>query len=236
MSLFAIADTHLSFGADKPMEIFPGWTDFEKRLEKNWRAVVGEEDTVVIAGDISWAMLLREAVCDFKFLNELPGHKIIAKGNHDYWWTSKSKMDAFFADNSFNSIRILHNNAYKAGPVAVCGTRGWLIDGESAEDRKVLLREAGRLKTSILAAKKLDAEPVVFLHYPPLNGSEVCEEIFEVLISEGIKRCFYGHLHAQAMKNAVNCECEGIKFSLISSDFLEFCPKLVEKYDSSVNC
>lgn len=230
MSLFAIADTHLSFGTDKPMEIFPGWSGFEQRLEKNWRAVVCEEDTVVIAGDISWAMLLSQTKPDFSFLHELPGKKIIIKGNHDYWWTSISKMNAFLAANSFGSLEILHNNAFQAGPVAVCGTRGWLLEGESKEDRKVLLREVGRLKTSIAAAKKFDAEPVVFLHYPPLNGTEVCEEIFEVLAGEGIKRCFYGHLHAQAMRNAVNCEREGIQFSLISSDFLEFCPKLVEKY------
>jgi len=230
MSLFAIADTHLSFGTDKPMEIFSGWAGFEQRLEKNWRALVKDTDTVVIAGDVSWAMLLEQATEDFKFLHNLPGKKLLIKGNHDYWWNSKRKMDSFLAANSFDSIEIIHNNAFLAGKVAVCGTRGWPLDSESDEDRKVLLREVGRLKASIAAAKKFDAEPVVFLHYPPLTGTDICDEIFEVLVTEGIKRCFYGHLHAQAMKNAVNCERDGIKFSLISSDFLEFCPKLVEKF------
>ncbi|MEI6578397.1 MAG: metallophosphoesterase [Eubacteriales bacterium] len=230
MSLFAIADTHLSFGVDKPMEIFPGWADFEKRLEKNWRAVVKETDIVVIAGDVSWAMVLPQAVQDFKFLHDLPGRKLLIKGNHDYWWTSKRKMDAFLAENSFDSIEILHNNSYQAGPISVCGTRGWSLDSDSDEDRKVLLREVGRLKASIAAAKQFDAEPVVFLHYPPVTGENICEEIFEVLVKEDVKRCFYGHLHAQAMKNSINAEREGIKFNLISSDFLGFCPKLVEKY------
>ncbi len=230
MSLFAIGDTHLSFGADKPMEIFAGWAGFEQRLEKNWRSVVSETDTVVIAGDISWSMQLSQTSKDFGFLHELPGKKIILKGNHDYWWTSKSKMDAFLAQNRFDSISILHNNAYNLGPVSVCGTRGWSLDGGSDEDKKIILREAGRLKTSIRAARMFDAEPVVFLHFPPLSETYICEEIIEVLTDEKIKRCYYGHLHAQATRNAPGCELYGIKFNLISSDFLEFCPKLVEKY------
>jgi uncharacterized protein len=230
MSLYAIGDTHLSFGADKPMEVFAGWQDFEQRLEKNWRSVVGENDTVVIAGDISWSMQLSQTVEDFRFLHGLPGKKIILKGNHDYWWTSKTKMDAFLALNDFGSISILHNNAYNLGPVAVCGTRGWSFESGSEEDKKIILREAGRLKASIAAAKAFEAEPVVFLHFPPVGENGFCGEIIEVLTHENIKRCYYGHLHAQAMKSAAGCELFGIKFSLISSDFLEFCPKLVEKY------
>jgi uncharacterized protein len=230
MSLFAIADTHLSFGTDKPMEIFPGWTGFEKRLEKNWRALINSGDTVVIAGDITWAMTLEQSKLDFAFLHELPGKKIILKGNHDYWWTSKKKMDAFLAENAFDSIEILHNNAFLAGPVCVCGTRGWPLDSESSEDVKVLLREAGRLKTSIAAAKKLEAQPVVFLHYPPVTPDDECAEIIEILVEEKISRCYFGHLHAQAVKNYTDFERFGIRFSLISSDFLGFCPKLAEKY------
>lgn len=230
MSLFAIADTHLSFGVDKPMEIFPGWAGFEQRLEKNWRAVVDENDTVVIAGDISWAMTLAEAELDFRFLHQLPGKKIIIKGNHDYWWTSKKKMDDFLADHSFDTIEILHNNAFVAGPTTICGTRGWPQEGEGDEDNKVLLREAGRLQMSADAAKKLGGEPVAFLHYPPVTAQGVSEEFIDILVEENIKRCFFGHLHAQAIRNFRDFEYRGIKFSLISADFLEFCPKLVEKY------
>lgn len=232
MSLFAIADTHLSFGVDKPMEIFPGWAGFEERLEKNWRAVVSDEDTVVIAGDISWAMTLPQAEPDFRFLHQLPGKKIIIKGNHDYWWTSKKKMDDFLARHSFDTIQILHNSAFTAGPVTICGTRGWPQEGEgeSEQDNKVLLREAGRLQMSIDAAKKLGGEPIAFLHYPPVTPEGACEEFVDILAEEEIKRCFFGHLHAQSMKNFRGFEYRGVRFNLISSDYLEFCPKLVEKY------
>ena len=227
MSLFAIADTHLSFGTDKPMEVFTGWAGFEQRLEKNWRALVGESDTVVIAGDVSWAMTLDETLPDFKFLHALPGRKILIKGNHDYWWNSKRKMDLFLQANNLDSLSILHNNAYCAGQLAVCGTRGWSLESDSAEDQKVLLREAGRLKASITAARVYDAEPVVFLHYPPITADDECAQIIEVLTQENIKRCCFGHLHAQAVKNYMDVERYGIRFSLISSDFLGFCPKAV---------
>ena len=227
MSLFAIGDTHLSFGTDKPMDIFRGWQNFEERLEKNWNSVVSENDTVVIAGDISWAMNIEGAKEDFRFIDKLNGRKLIMKGNHDYWWSTKKKADTFFAENGFSSLEILFNNAYRIGDVTVCGTRGWFYDGE--KDSKILLREAGRLRMSIAEAKKLGGEIVVFLHYPPLNQEKVCEEIYSVLVEEGIKRCFYAHLHGPSHNYAFTGERDGIKFSLISGDFLNFCPKLIEK-------
>lgn len=227
MSLFAIGDTHLSFSSDKPMDVFKGWQNFEERLEKNWNSVVENDDTVVIAGDISWAMNLEEAKEDFAFLDSLNGKKLIMKGNHDYWWSTKNKADNFFEINGFSSLNVLFNNAYRIGDVSVCGTRGWFYDGE--KDKKVLLREAGRLRMSIAEAKKLGGEPVVFLHYPPLNRDAVCEEIFGVLKEEKIKRCYYAHLHGSSHNFAFTGVRDGIKFSLISGDFLNFCPKLVEK-------
>ncbi len=231
MSLFAIADTHLSFGTDKPMHIFNGWQDYERRLADNWHRIVQPEDTVVIAGDISWGMDLRQSLPDFRFLHTLPGHKLILKGNHDYWWSTKRKADACFAENGLDTLDILFNNAYVAGNTAVCGTRGWLAESCSAEDRKVLLREAGRLRLSIDAAVSLGKEPVVFLHYPPINADRSwCPEIFEVLHEAGIRRCYYGHLHGPSCRTAFNGELDGIHLSLISCDFLEFCPKLVEKF------
>ncbi len=120
MALFVIADLHLSLGADKPMDVFPGWNDYVQRLEKNWNSLIKPEDTVVIAGDISWAMNLEDALEDFAFIHSLPGEKIIMKGNHDYWWSTRNKADSFFAAHGFTSLRILHNCAYRVGERALC--------------------------------------------------------------------------------------------------------------------
>lgn len=230
MSLFVIGDTHLSFGSSKPMDVFEGWSGFEEKLERNWRARVRPEDTVVIAGDFSWAMSLEEAAADFRFLHALPGRKLLIKGNHDYWWTTVSKMDAFTAANGWSNIFFINNNAYAAGGIAVCGTRGWLMEENTPQDTKMILREAGRLRASVLAAKQLGGEPVAFLHYPPVGPAGVCAPILSVLESEGVKRCFYGHLHAASVARAVTGFYGGIRFSLVSSDFLGFCPALVEKF------
>ena len=225
MSLFAIADLHLSLGTDKPMDIFRGWDNYIERLESNWCAAVSEQDTVVIAGDISWAMRLEECDADFRFIHELPGRKLILKGNHDYWWTTRKKMQEYLDEKGFSSIGILHNSAEAAGNVAVCGTRGWFYDAElSGEDRTVLLREVGRLKLSLDAAEKTGLEPIVFLHYPPLYAQSVCEELMSVLRERGVKRCYYGHIHGGAAKKAVTGLVEGICFSLISCDYLGFMP------------
>ena len=230
MSLFAIGDTHLSFGTDKPMDVFRGWENYEKKLEKNWKAVVNDNDTVVIPGDITWGMTLQEALEDFRFLDSLPGRKIILKGNHDYWWSTKKKADDFFKSNGIETIDILNNNAYKAGEFALCGSRGWLFENAGEQDEKILRREVGRLKMSVEEAEKLGGEKIAFLHYPPIAGGSVCEEICDVLINGGVTRCFYGHLHGPALSFAFNGEMFGIKFRLVSGDFLNFCPKLIEKF------
>ena len=229
MSIFAIGDTHLSFGTDKPMDIFRGWSDYERRLEENWNRIVTENDTVVIAGDISWAMDINDALEDFRFLDRLNGTKIIMKGNHDYWWATKSKTEKFLADNKIETVKILFNNAYRVGDYAICGTRGWFFDCKSGDDEKVLLREAGRLKLSLEAAEKLGGEPLIFLHYPPLSQTETCREIYDAVISSGAKRCFYGHLHGASVNWAWEGEKDGVDFRLISADYLGFCPKLIAK-------
>ena len=230
MSLFAIADTHLSLGTDKPMDIFKGWSGYVDKLRENWESTVTDSDTVVIAGDISWGMSLEGALNDFRFIDSLPGQKIILKGNHDYWWTTMRKMDTFLNQNEMNTIRFLHNNTITVGDIAVCGSRGWFFDAEESADNKVLLREAGRLRTSINLAKETGLEPVVFLHYPPITQNMVCEEIYNVLLETGIKRCYYGHLHGPSMTRSINSVRDGIEFALISCDFLAFAPKLVEKF------
>lgn len=228
MSLFAIADLHLSLGTDKPMDIFSGWSDYVKRLENNWKSLVTDEDTVVIAGDISWAMKLEECVDDFTFINSLPGKKILLKGNHDYWWATKKKLDTFLEQNGFDTISVLFNNAFEVGDYAVCGTRGWFLDSSEQEDVKVLNREVGRLTSSIKEAKRFNKEIVAFLHYPPVYGGVECEELLNVLLENGIKKCYYGHLHgANTIKYAHNGEYKGIDFRLISCDGVRFTPILV---------
>ena len=225
MALFAIADLHLSLGTDKPMDIFRGWDDYVQRLETNWRRLVRENDTVVVAGDISWAMKLEECAADFSFLNSLPGKKIILKGNHDYWWTTKSKMDRYLSDNGFDTISILFNNSYECPPFAVCGTRGWALDSSQEEDIKILSREAGRLRASLEQSKKSGLEQIVFLHYPPIFGTLECKEILDILFEYNIKKCYYGHLHGFSAKRfAITGDHKGINFSLIACDSTNFTP------------
>ncbi len=229
MSLFAIGDTHLSFSSDKPMNIFKGWDDYVEKLEENWQKIVSPHDTVVIPGDISWGMNFNESKKDFEFLNSLNGTKIILKGNHDYWWNTMSKMNAFLSENKFDSIKILHNNAYKIGDFAVAGSRGWFYD-DSTDEKKVVLREVGRLRCSISEAKKLSKNVIVFLHYPPVSELQRCDEILSVLKEEHIERCFFGHLHGFVSSNNASLEVDGIKFKLVSADKIDFCPKLIEKF------
>ena len=224
MSLFVIADLHLSLSADKPMDIFGGWDNYVSRLEANWQESVSLDDTVVIPGDISWAMGLENALEDFRFIDRLNGRKIILKGNHDYWWTTKSKADKFFSDNGIESISILHNNHYFYGDIGICGTRGWINDGSEPCDAKVIHREAMRLERSIQSALSENLRPVVFLHYPPVFANVTNPEILDVLLKYNIKQCFYGHLHGPSCALAVNGTRYGIDFRLISSDYLQFRP------------
>ncbi|HIS24478.1 MAG TPA: metallophosphoesterase [Candidatus Faeciplasma gallinarum] len=224
MSLFVIADPHLSFSSNKSMDIFKGWSDYTSRLRDNWQSAVSENDTVVVPGDISWAMNIEEALNDFKFLNSLNGRKIILKGNHDYWWTTKSKADKFFEANGLTTLNVLNNNFYSYEDIGICGTRGWINDGSEPADAKVIRREAMRLERSIQGAVQSGLYPVVFMHYPPVFAESINDDIMEVLIKYGIKLCFYGHLHGASCSLAVNGIKFGIDFRLISSDYLHFMP------------
>jgi len=228
MALFVIADLHLSIGTNKPMDVFPGWDNYVERLDKNWRAVVNEEDTVMIAGDISWAMKLEDSVKDFSFIHSLPGKKLISKGNHDYWWSTKTKIQNFFSENDFNSISIVHNSAYKVDEHSVAATRGWLYNSQTDEDMKIVNREVGRLKQSLSEAKKLGGKPVVFLHYPPVYDNMECKEILDILVENEIEDCYFGHIHGiNAAKKALIGEYKNVKMHLISCDFVNFTPVLV---------
>lgn len=228
MSLFAIADLHLSLSVNKPMDIFgERWTNHVEKLTKNWNETVSENDIVVIPGDISWAINFDEAKADFDYINKLNGTKIISKGNHDYWWSTLSKLNAFLAENSFDTIKFLHNNHYPYGKYGICGTRGWINENSVPADAKVLAREAQRLEASIKSALNDNLEPIVFLHYPPVFGNESNYDILDVMYKYNVKECYYGHLHGNAHKYAICGEREGINFNLIAADFVQFCPKLV---------
>lgn len=224
MSLFAISDLHLSLGVDKPMDVFRGWDNYVQRLEENWQRLVRPEDTVVIAGDISWGLDLSETVEDFRWIDRMPGQKILLKGNHDLWFSTKTKVEKFFDENGFSTLHILFNNAYRYGDYVICGTRGWMND---QTDKKVLNRECGRLRLSLEEGKKLGGTPLVFLHYPPVYGSGDCPEILEVLLSYGVKQVYYGHIHGYSSGYAINGERVGIDFRLLSCDFLQFAPKRI---------
>lgn len=228
MSLFVIGDTHLSFGVpEKPMDIFSGWENYQALLEANWRRTVKPDDTVVLAGDISWGMSMEAAKADFAFLQSLPGQKIILKGNHDYWWNSMKKMTEFFAANGFDSLHILHNNCYAYENYGICGTRGWVnMPGESA-DAKVMAREQQRLRVSLQAAEAQGLTPIAFLHYPPVYWDSRNELMLSVLHEFGVKDCYYGHLHGSAHAKAAKGIEDGICYHLISGDYLQFLPEKI---------
>ena len=228
MALYAIGDLHLSLGpADKPMDVFGGrWEGYVDKLRENLR-VIGPEDTTVLLGDLSWAMSLEDAAEDFVFMNAIPGRKIILKGNHDYWWSTVSKMSAFFGEKGFTTFDFLHNNCHVYGDWALCGTRGWFLEEEQKpHNAKVLNREVLRLEASLQAA---EGRPIwCFLHYPPLYTGYRCEEMLRLLQQYGVKQCCYGHLHGgPSHVRAVQGERDGTEFSLVSADYLRFKPKKI---------
>ena len=205
---------------EEALQIVHGYVE---RLERNWRKLIKPEDTIVLAGDISWAMRLTDTRKDFAFLQQLPGQKLIMKGNHDYWWTTANKMNAYLKAEGFDTLHILHNNSYAVEGYAICGTRGWLFDVGEAHDEKVMNREIGRLKMSLDAAEP-GLEKLVFLHYPPVYTGTSAPEIVATLKAYGIRTCYYGHLHGNAIRYAVQGDVDGIRYKLVSADGLKFCP------------
>lgn len=227
MALYAIGDTHLSLNSAKSMEVFGvGWENYVERLRDGFSGI-GEEDTVVLCGDLSWGMSLQEAVKDFAFLDhELPGEKWILKGNHDYWWATASKMNAFFQEQGFTHLHILHNNCGMYGETALCGTRGWFYEENGSPHwEKVFNRELIRLEASLKAAG--EKEKLCFLHYPPLYKGYRCQEIIDLMCRYEVKACYYGHLHGPSHRLAVQGVQDGIDYQLVSADFVGFRPKKI---------
>ena len=222
MSLYTISDLHLSFSCDKPMDIFYGWNNYVERLTANWKRIVTDDDTVVIPGDISWGLKMDEALADLQYIDALPGKKILLKGNHDLWWSTMKKLDEFFEANSIKTIRCLFNSTIEVDDYAVCGSRGWFFDKPESE-KKVILREAGRLETSIVKAEETGLKPLVFLHYPPVYADSRCDEILGVLKKHNVKTVYHGHIHGSGVHRSVS-ECDGIYFKLVSCDCIDFTP------------
>ncbi len=209
------------------MDIFGGWKNYQTLLEEKWLANVQDEDTVVLAGDLSWGMTLEQSDADFAFVHRLPGQKILLKGNHDYWWNSLKKMEGFFQEKGYDTLHILHNNHYPYGEYGICGTRGWVNMPGEAADAKVLAREVQRLEVSIQSAVKAGLTPMVFLHYPPIYGNSYNYDILEILHKYGIRNCYYGHVHGKGHVHAFQGIYEETKLEMISSDYLQFLPKKI---------
>ena len=231
-----MSDLHLSTDTqtNKSMEVFGRrWLGYIEKIKNNWSAIVDDDDTVIIPGDVSWASSTEEALSDFSFINSLPGQKIIMKGNHDFWWSTMAKLTEFIEKNGFSTISFLHNNAYIVENIVVCGTRGWYTDSHqqntvNAPDyEKIINRELIRLKISLDEAVKLKGDSnlklVVFFHFPPVWNDFVSKEFLEVLSEYNISDCFFGHIHGNYGVNP-KFSYNNVNFQLVSSDFLNFTP------------
>lgn len=224
MALYAIGDLHLCLGAPKPMDVFGGaWEGYMEKL-KEGLSVIRPEDTTVLLGDLSWALDLEEARADFAWIQEIPGKKIILKGNHDYWWSTVAKFQAFCDKYGFTDMHILNNNHYEYEGWAICGTRGWFFEEEKSgqHDEKVFKRELLRLEASLKSAG--DMPKLVFLHYPPRYKGYTCEPILELLRTYEVHSCFYGHLHGYSHGLALEGPWDGVEYRLVAADKLDFKP------------
>lgn len=228
MSVYVIGDLHLSFGKDKPMDIFGNnWENHAEKVKEKWLEKVNEDDTVILPGDFSWATYINETYEDFKFLNSLPGNKILLKGNHDYWWTTITQMNKYIKDNNFDKINFLYNNSYLVEDKIIVGTRGWTTNNRNQENMKILKREVARLRLSIEDSKNKfgeDKDIYCFIHFPPFYKEDVEDSInfIKVLKEYNVKKCFYGHLHADSHKEAIEGVVDDIEYKLVSSDYLDF--------------
>ena len=226
MSIYIIGDLHLGFAENKPMDIF-GWGNHIEIIEKDWKEKVKEDDTVILAGDFSWATYLEDTKMDFEYINNLPGKKILLEGNHDYWWNTLSKMRTFIDENKFSNIDFLRNNGYLIEDKIIVGTRGWSFT-ESDNSEKMISRELIRFENSIqdgISKQKNNEEIIAVFHYPPI-AKGISSPFLEIMKKYNINRCYYAHLHGKSHQEAIQGKIEGIDFKLISSDYLGF--KLVK--------
>lgn len=222
--IYGIGDLHLDYTQEKSMDVFgDNWIGHEEKIFKTWREKIVDEDLILLPGDISWSLKLEEAYNDLKRIDELPGKKIITKGNHDYWWESKRKMDSL----GLETIFFLQNDSYIYESIAISGSRGWKSkDGENftEHDEKIYKRELNRLKLSLDSIENSVDKTIVMLHYPPFNSDLTPNDFVDLMKEYEVDICIYGHLHSEGHKYAVEGIIEGIKFLCLSSDYIDFKP------------
>ena len=229
MSIYTIGDLHLSFNENKPMSVFgKKWEDYEQKIEKDWKEKIKKDDIVVLPGDFSWSMYLKDTKADFEYLDKLPGRKILLKGNHDYWWSTLNKMQKYVEENNFKNIDFLYNNSYEVEGNIIAGTRGWVQSNEQ-EDKKMINRESIRLELSIKDGiqKFGEDKPIIIcMHYPPYtnyNKQNLIDSPFiEIMRKYNVKKCIYGHLHGESIKEAIQGNIKGIDTTLVSADGVDF--------------
>ncbi len=232
MSIYAIGDLHLSFapGIDKPMDIYgSAWKGHAQRLKENWLSLIRPEDTVILAGDISWGLRLSEAVYDLDWIDALPGEKVVFKGNHDLWWNGIGKLNSLY-----ESIHFIQNTSYEAEGWFLCGSRGWSCPGSedfSAQDEKIYKREILRLQMSLEDAKKQGAEQLIgVLHYPPSAAGNLGSEFTRTFEAAGVSQVVYGHLHGEdAYRKGLKGIHNGIQYRLVSLDYLDCRPVCIKE-------
>lgn len=222
MKVYAIGDLHLSLSTPKPMDIFGmQWKDHWEKIRCDWISKVGEEDIVLIPGDISWAMKFEDAKQDLEVICKLPGNKVLLKGNHDYWWSSLSKLEGFL----YNKTYVVQNNCVVCGDYVILGSRGWTFpnDRATAQDKAIYDREILRLKLSAdNAIKHNDKVKIAMMHFPPFNEQHESSEVTDILARSGVSYAVYGHLHDAGLKFAFDGNIDGVEYSLVSCDYLDF--------------
>lgn len=229
MAIYTIGDLHLSFKENKPMSIFgDNWEGHEEKIKEDWLSRVKKEDLVILPGDFSWATYLKDTDEDFIYLKQLPGKKLLLKGNHDYWWTTLKKMRNFLEEQKIEDVDFIYNNSYEFENHIIVGTRGWSQTDEK-EDKKLLKREALRLELSIKNGIQTfgeDKEIIVFMHYPPISNLNLSHneknDFINIMKKYNVKRCYYGHLHGNSIYDAVEGKIQGIELKLVSADGLDF--------------
>ena len=235
MSIYAIADLHLSFRNPKPMDIFGNnWEKHEEKIKKDWESKVKEDDLVLLPGDIKqidnsdneYIKYLEDTYDDFSFLNDLPGKKLLLKGNHDYWWTTVTSMRKFLKEKSFENIDFIYNNSYEYEGYIITGTRGWNLN---SNEEKIFNREVARLVLSLESGIKNfgdNKKIITCMHYPPITKHTINSrekwDFVDAMKKYGVKRCLYGHLHSDSHKEAADGNVDGISFELVSADYLKF--------------
>ena len=221
MKVFAIGDLHLPGGDDKPMDVFGAhWEGHIERIAADWAQRVAGDDLVLIPGDISWAMQLSAALPDLRLIGGWPGQKVILRGNHDYWWPGITRLRAALP----GSIRAVQNDAARFGDVTVCGSRGWTLPGAQStpDDLKIYARELMRLEMSLARAGELGGRVIAMTHFPPVLEDGSSSEVSELFERYGVSEVVYGHLHGAANRSAFCGEKNGVRYTCVSCDRLNF--------------